>query len=147
MQGTFLGEAGPLLAAEGVERAEEEEGAGLHAYLTAYAAGARNVAVTSAEPQQVLQRLQGALEDRLALLGPPGRAAAPLYVELEELPHHYLRVDFELQLVEHVPWVSDPRRYALRLPVADVLPVLDGIVAWDDLLSSLRQRLGAPPLR
>lgn len=148
MPGDVLDVTTAELAPEGEERVDEEH---LHGYLSAYAAAqeelyvARAQRARSVEPREVLQRLQRALERKLEQLGVPERPGVPLYVDLAELPHHYLRVDFALQLVERMPWITDIQRYALTVAAADILPVLDGEMNWEDFLLSFRIRLSRIP--
>ncbi len=148
MPGDVLDVATAELAPEGSERVDEEH---LHGYLTRYAAAQADLYAARAEqakgvdPREVLRRLQHALEAKLAQLGVPEHPGVPLYVDLEELPHQYLRVDFALQLVERMPWVADIQRYALTVAAADILPVLDGTMNWEDFLLSFRIRLSRIP--
>jgi UDP-MurNAc hydroxylase len=148
MPGDVLDVDSAELVPEGRERVDE---AHLHGYLGAYAAeqadlyAARAARAQAVEPREVLRRLQAALEQKLEQLGIPECPGVPLYVDLEELPHQYLRVDFALQLVERMPWVADIQRYALTVAAADILPVLDGEMNWEDFLLSFRIRLSRIP--
>lgn len=148
MPGDVLELASGELGAQGTERVD---GPRREAYLAAYAAGqadlyaARAREAARVDPQATLERLQDALEERLSALGVPERAPVPLYVSLEELPYRYLRVDFALQLVERVPYISDSQRHALSVAAADIAPVLDGALPWESLLLSFRMQLRSAP--
>ncbi|QSQ15304.1 Rieske 2Fe-2S domain-containing protein [Myxococcus landrumensis] len=120
-------------------------------YLRAYAADMahlfreRRRNMLRAEVDEIHARLRVELQRKLDHLDLHARVGMPLYVELTELPHRLLRVDFQARRVDEVPSIHESTRYAMKVSAVDLVRVLDRKLTWEDFLLSFRLRLSRSP--
>ncbi len=136
------------LLSKGAERVDDET---FEAYVRAYAKrsahlyAARRRNVSRMEVGTIHERLVGELARKLENLAVRERVTVPLYVRLRELPDRPVRVDFAANRVEVVSDVPATSRYLLTVACADLAPVLDGTMLWEDFMLSLRFRASRDP--
>lgn len=120
-------------------------------YLRSYAATHkglfenREISLTDEGKNQLSDRLQQALRDKLERFDLSHRVEVPLYFSITDPPICTFRVDFRARSVESVSGIQEDVYYALASPAWQVKRVLDGFLTWEDFALTFRLRLRREP--
>ncbi len=130
------------------ERVSEENA---EAYIKAYQAryeslfNQRRYNPGNGHLDEVFQRLQLELENKLSTFTLSERIDRRLYFRFHEREDKMLRVDFKERQVEPASGVMEENFYAISAPSWEVERVLDKKITWEDFSLTFRMRLSREP--
>lgn len=148
MPGDLLCSESGAWTAGGTERVNEAD---FESYILSYAARYRDYFTnrhrkpSPMQVEEILDRLQGALREKLSTFRLHDRIRVPLYFGLSDVDRELLRIDFPLRSIDRVRSISESDYYSLFTPSWQIARVLDGVITWEEFALTFRVRLNRKP--
>jgi UDP-MurNAc hydroxylase len=130
-----------------VRVSEDNREAHIRQYAADYAAffGHLHRVFTPEELEQLRDRLQACLRNKLEQFPLRNRVPVPLYFGFSEAPTPSLRLDFPQKRITRAERIVEKSHYSITAPAWQVARVLDGQLTWEDFALTFRMRLSRSP--